>query len=189
MARGIASAIVLALAATLSLGAQAKASYTLSLIHINDTHSKFEPSMTKLTLDIDESLKAKPVYLGLGGFFQGTHKFIRYGGEADVAMWNLIKPDIAVLGNHEFDKGPQSQKDVFLSKIAFPVVDANVDMREEPALKGAAPAAYKVLSIGGQKIGVIGATTTETPFISSPGKYVAPTAPSPARAGNGAATG
>jgi 5'-nucleotidase/UDP-sugar diphosphatase len=191
----------LLLLASLALGAQgaaaqgAAADYRLTLIHVNDTHSKFEPSLTKLSLDIDASLKAKPIYLELGGypyaaqvigelraaetnplvihagdFFQGTLYYTMYQGEADVAFWNLVRPDVATLGNHEFDKGSSALRDVLLTKAKFPIVDANVDMRADAALKGVAPAPYMVITEGKGKIGVIGATTPDTPFISSPDK-------------------
>lgn len=187
------------LLAGLALGAQgAKADYRLTLIHVNDTHSKFEPSLTKLTLDIDDALKAKPIYLELGGFpyaaqviaqlrasetnplvvhagdfFQGTLYYTKYQGEADVAFWNFLRPDVATLGNHEFDKGSQLLRDVLLSKAIFPIVDANVDMSKDPILKDLAPSPYKIITVGKAKIGVIGATTTETPYISSPDKRIA----------------
>lgn len=180
---------------SLGLSGQTKANYHLSLIHVNDTHSKFEPSLTKLTFDIDSKLKAKPVYLELGGFpyvadviaqlrqsetnplvihagdfFQGTLYFTKYLGNADVAFWNLVKPDAATLGNHEFDKGSQVLHDTLLTKANFTIVDANVDMSHDAILRSVAPAAYKVLTVGKSKVGVIGATTIETPFISSPSK-------------------
>ena len=190
--------IVLLLAAFLaaaSLGAQA--AYRLTLISVNDTHSKFEPALTKLTMDVDADLKAKSVYLELGGFpyaaqvisrlraqeanplvvhsgdfFQGTLYYTKYAGEADVAFWNLVRPDIATLGNHEFDKGPKVLRDALLSKAKFPFVDANVDMSADPDLKDLAPPPYRILTVGGAKIGVIGATTAETPYISSPGPTI-----------------
>jgi 5'-nucleotidase / UDP-sugar diphosphatase len=177
--------------------AQGAAAYRLTVIHVNDTHSKFEPSLTKLTLDIDEGLKAKPVYLELGGYpyaaevigelrasetnplvlhagdyFQGTLYYTKYAGEADVAFWNLVRPDAGTLGNHEFDKGSQALRDALLAKAKFPIVDANVDMRQDAVLKDAASAAFKVIQVGKERIGVIGATTTETPFISSPDKSI-----------------
>jgi 5'-nucleotidase / UDP-sugar diphosphatase len=191
------------LLASFALGAQGKtaqgaaADYRLTLIHVNDTHSKFEPSLTKLSLDIDATLKAKPIYLELGGypyaaqviaelraaetnplvlhggdFFQGTLYYTVYQGEADVAFWNLVRPDVATLGNHEFDKGSAALRDVLLSKVKFPLVDADVDMRKDALLKDAAPPAYKVMTVGASKVGVIGETTTDTPFISSPDKAI-----------------
>jgi 5'-nucleotidase len=183
------------LLAGLALSAQNAGEYRLTLIHVNDTHSKFEPSLTKLSLDIDDSLKAKSVYLELGGypyaaqvigelratetnplvihagdFFQGTLYYTKYQGAADVDFWNLVKPDVATLGNHEFDKGSQVLRDVLLSKAKFAIVDANIDMRNDPILKDVAPPPYKIITIGKEKVGVIGETTSDTPFISSPDK-------------------
>ena len=173
------------------------AAFRLTLIHVNDTHSKVEPGLTKLSLDIDDSLKAKSVYLELGGypyaaqvigelraretnpivvhagdFFQGTLYYTKYSGEVDVAFWNLVKLDVATLGNHEFDKGSRALRDTLLSKAKFPIVDANVDMRKDPILKDVAPPAYIILTVGKEKIGVIGETTIGTPYISSPDKSI-----------------
>jgi 5'-nucleotidase/UDP-sugar diphosphatase len=180
------------------LGAQAKSDYSLNLIHVNDTHSHFDPATVKLTLDLDGSLKAKTVYVQMGGFpevadvigklraentnslvihagdfFQGTLYFTKYQGDADVAFWNLLGLDVATLGNHEFDKGIPLLKDHFLSKINFPIVSCNIDFSQEAALKGLGPAPYLIKVVGGQKMGFIGATTTDTPAISSPGPTIA----------------
>jgi 2',3'-cyclic-nucleotide 2'-phosphodiesterase (5'-nucleotidase family) len=51
--------------------------------------------------------------------------------------------------------------------------DANVDMSKDPVLKDIASAAFKILVVGGHRIGLIGATTKGTPFISSPDKSIA----------------
>lgn len=186
-------------------GAAQAAAYRLSIIHVNDTHSRLEPSLTRIAADCGAELPARPVYLELGGypclaeaiaalrssetnplvlhagdFFQGTLYYTKYQGAADLAFWNLVRPDAATLGNHEFDKGPLGLRDAFLSKAAFPILDANVDMSGEPALKGFAPEAYRIIELGGQRIGLIGATTIETPFISSPGGAIAFTDPAAA---------
>jgi len=196
--------LVLALGA-FNLGAQAQPDFSLTLIHVNDSHSRFDPATVKLTLDLDDTLKAKPVYVQMGGFpevadvitrlraedknslvihagdfFQGTLYFTKYQGDADVAFWNLVGIDVATLGNHEFDKGVPLLKDHFLTKIKFPVVSTNVDFSKEPALRKIAPAPYLIKVVGGQKIGFVGATTTDTPSISSPGptiRFLDPVAP------------
>ena len=197
---------ILALAlGAFNLSAQAAPDFSLNLIHINDTHSHFDPSTVKLSLDLGPGLGEKPVYVQMGGFpevaaaigklraedgnsvvvhagdfFQGTLYFTKYQGDADVAFWNLVGLDAATLGNHEFDKGVPLLKDHFLSKVRFPVVSCNIDFSGEPALKGLVPPPFIVKVIGGQKIGFIGATTTETPSISSPGptiKFLDPVAP------------
>jgi len=190
-------ALVLALGA-INLGAQDVADFSLTLIHVNDTHSHFDPATVKLTMDLDDSLKAKPVYVHMGGFpaiadvigrlraedpnslvihagdfFQGTLYFTEYLGKADVAFWNLVGLDVATLGNHEFDKGVPVLRDNFLAAVNFPVVTSNVDFSREPSLGALAPAPFIVKTVAGRKIGFIGATTPETPSISSPGPTIA----------------
>ena len=188
------SLTLLACLLTAALSAQ---DFTLTIIHVNDTHSKFEPSPTRLTLDLDDQLKAKPVYVEMGGFpqaaevinrlrdqsvhpilvhagdfVQGSLYFTKYEGVADLLFWNRMKPTVATLGNHEFDRGVPFLLNTWLGQTRFSLVDANVDFSREPALAGLAPRPYVVKEVGGQKIGFIGATTPDTPFISSPGKTI-----------------
>ncbi|MDA8409571.1 MAG: bifunctional metallophosphatase/5'-nucleotidase [Treponema sp.] len=188
-----------------SLGAQDARDFSLTLIHVNDTHSHFDPATVKLTLNLGEGLGAKPVYVHMGGFpavadvigrlrseaedslvvhagdfFQGTLYFTKYLGVADVAFWNLVGLDVATLGNHEFDKGVPVLRDNFLSKVNFPIVTANVDFSAEPTIAPIAPFPYIIKEVEGQEIGLIGATTPETPYISNPGptiSFVDPVAP------------
>lgn len=177
------------------LSAQTAPDYTLTILHVNDTHSKFEPTQTKLTMDLDDQLKAKAVYVELGGyaqaadvinrlraketnpvllhggdFVQGSLYFTKYEGVADLLFWNSMKPTAATMGNHEFDKGVPFLFNTWLGQTRFPVVTSNVDFSQDPDLKFLARKPYIVKEVGGQKIGFVGATTTETPFISSPGK-------------------
>ncbi len=179
------------------ISAQAAPVFNLDIIHVNDTHSHFDPAQTKLTLDLDDQMKAKAVYVEMGGFaqaadvikqlrstkkhplvlhggdfFQGSLYFTKFEGEADIALWNLVGLDAATLGNHEFDKGVPLIKDRLLGAAKFPIVSANVDFSKEPALKGIAPKPFVIKRIGGTKVGIIGATTLETPNISSPGKNI-----------------
>ena len=179
--------------------------FTLTVIHVNDTHSKFEPAQTKLTLDLDDQLKAKPVYVELGGFpqaadvikkvrgkevnpilvhagdfVQGSLYFTKYNGLADLLFWNSQKPTIATLGNHEFDKGVPFLMNQWLGQTRFNLVDSNVDFSKDPDLSWVAPKPYVIKEVGGQKVGFVGATTTETPFISNPGKTISFSDPVPA---------
>jgi 5'-nucleotidase len=185
------------LAASAALVAQATPDFNLTIIHVNDTHSKFEPAQTKLTLDLDDQLKAKPVYVELGGyaqaadvinklrgkdpntvflhagdFVQGSLYFTKYEGVADLLYWNRMKPTAATLGNHEFDKGVPFLLNTWLGQTRFPLVTSNVDFSQDPDLKFLQRKPYVVKEVGGQKIGFIGATTSETPFISKPGPTI-----------------
>jgi 5'-nucleotidase / UDP-sugar diphosphatase len=184
------------------LGAQTAPDYTLTVLHVNDTHSKFEPAQTKLTMDLDDQLKGKAVYVELGGysqagdvinrlrakepnpilihagdFVQGSLYFTKFEGDADLLFWNKVKPTVATLGNHEFDKGVSFLSNHLLGQTKFPIVTANVDFSKEADLSGIAPAPYVIKTINSKQLGFVGATTSETPFISSPGKNITFSAP------------
>jgi len=86
-----------------------------------------------------------------------------------VDMLNALKVDVAVLGNHEFDFGP----DVTRSRVAqseFSWLASNVKV------VGGAPALGTsnifVKEVGGFKIGFIGLVTPETTSLSSPGDKI-----------------
>jgi 5'-nucleotidase len=91
----------------------------------------------------------------------------------DSIALNRIGFDAMAIGNHEFDFGP----DVFAQFIRgfdkdLPFVSANLNVSGEPKLDKLAKQGRIVKSVvireQGFEIGVIGATTTELPFISSP---------------------
>jgi 5'-nucleotidase/UDP-sugar diphosphatase len=169
----------------------------VTILHVGDTHSKMEPTQVRLTLDIGEGLKDKGVYVELGGFpnlmsavealrrqapnvlflhsgdmFQGTLYFTQFQGAADTEFWNLMKLDVATLGNHEFDKGPPVLLANLLEKARFTIVSSNVDFNAEPQLQAVKMLPYTVRRLEGQEVGIIGLTTEETPFISSPGNNI-----------------
>jgi 5'-nucleotidase/UDP-sugar diphosphatase len=169
----------------------------VTILHVGDTHSKLEPTQVRLTLDIDPTLTGKAVYVELGGFptlmsavetlrgrvpnplflhsgdmFQGTLYFTQFVGVADTDFWNLMNVEVATLGNHEFDKGPSILQSNLLNLARFTIVSANVDIHAEPELKPVKILPYTIRTLGGQEVGIIGLTTVETPFISSPGKNI-----------------
>ena len=83
-----------------------------------------------------------------------------------------------VIGNHEFDFGP----DVFQQFLegftgSFPFLSANLDFSGEPGLQNLVNqgriAKSVVATVGTQKVGIIGLTTTDLPFISTPRNVVA----------------
>ncbi|MEM9185002.1 MAG: bifunctional metallophosphatase/5'-nucleotidase [Planctomycetota bacterium] len=93
----------------------------------------------------------------------------------DALALNGIGYDAAVLGNHEFDAGPAVLGE-FLDQVSFPYLSANLDFSAEPALatKPASSLASSTLvsvstAAGPKNIGIIGATTENLSFISSPG--------------------
>lgn len=86
-----------------------------------------------------------------------------------VQMMNAIKMDVAVLGNHEFDFGPEITKER-VSESEFPWLGTNTRGSNGEPVAGAKE--YLMKEVAGFKIGFFGLTTPETVSLSSPGKSV-----------------
>jgi len=110
------------------------------------------------------------LFLHGGDMIQGTLYFTKYQGRADMDILNMLGIDVVSSGNHEFDKGPGLLASL-MSMANFPVISSNIDVSKEPKLEGRL-APYVVKTVGGEKIGIIGITTTETPAISNPGPNI-----------------
>ena len=90
-------------------------------------------------------------------------------GEHMIELANAIGFDIAALGNHEFDFGPEVLKER-LEQSQTVWLAGNVRYRGEPGFPGAGTT--KIVEHGGYRIGFLGLVTPETAKISSPGKDV-----------------
>jgi 2',3'-cyclic-nucleotide 2'-phosphodiesterase (5'-nucleotidase family) len=91
-------------------------------------------------------------------------------GTQMIELQNAVGVDLAVLGNHEFDFGP----DVAVARMKeskFPWLAANVLGPDGKPFNGNPATALR--EIGGFKIGFVGLLTPETQSLSSPGKDVA----------------
>ncbi|MEN9355445.1 MAG: hypothetical protein RL318_2770 [Fibrobacterota bacterium] len=172
----------------LATGVSAQSSYRLRLVHVNDIHAHLDPSDVTLSgepsLQVQmggaarlatafAQLRKEPVptlFLHAGDQFSGTSWFSHYQGLADAAALDRLGFDAFVPGNHEFDKGP-AVLGRFLDSLDAPALAANLDVDQEPALRGKiAPGLIR--SIAGHRIGIVGAAQPETPRISSPGPLV-----------------
>lgn len=60
----------------------------------------------------------------------------------------------------------------FLQNINFSVVSANIKPDQTLAELHKYYSPYKVISVGSEKVAVVGYTSAETPFLSRPGKSV-----------------
>jgi len=63
-----------------------------------------------------------------GDFFRSAWDFERAATDTDVELWNRLGLEAAVLGNHEFDRGPGFLADHLASRAEFPLLSANVDV-------------------------------------------------------------
>lgn len=169
------------------------ADFSLTILHINDFHSRFEPitgtdsncdaetdakgecfggiARLKTAIDMKRADAAKTgantVLFSAGDEFQGSLFFTQYKSEIVAKFMNDMGFDVVATGNHEFDDGP-AEFAKFIDAAKFPIIGGNFDTTKDPDLKGR-PQGVIVLDIGGQKVGVVGATTEETPEISSVG--------------------
>lgn len=172
------------------------AEYSLTILHVNDFHSRFLPinkydstcsekdaaknecfgGIARIKTKIDQRSKAitksggNVLTLSAGDMFQGSMFYTTYKGSATVEFMNGMSFDAMVVGNHEFDDGPEGLSE-FAKKASFPVIAGNMDISGEPLLKGEIKP-YSIIEKGGQKIAVVGIITTETPEISSPGNNI-----------------
>ncbi|XP_054554988.1 5'-nucleotidase [Talpa occidentalis] len=75
------------------------------------------------------------------------------------------------LGNHEFDNGVEGLIDPLLKNATFPILSANIKAKGPLASQiSGLYAPYKAISIGGEKVGIVGYTSQETPYLSNPGR-------------------
>ena len=171
------------------------ADYSLTILHINDWHSRIESNnkfestcsaedegkgecfggAARLVTAIAQErkkLEGQNVLLLNGGDnFQGSLFYTTFKGTAEGEFLNLMKFDAMTLGNHEFDDGEDALVP-FLEMIKFPVLSANVAPNAQSGAAGKIKPSI-VLEVGGQKIGIVGAVTTDTPDIASPGPNIA----------------
>ncbi|WP_420862472.1 bifunctional metallophosphatase/5'-nucleotidase [Algirhabdus cladophorae] len=178
----------------------AAADYSLTILHTNDFHARFEPiskydsgcsaedntegkcfgGSARLMTAINDA-KARSnnwVLLDGGDQFQGTMFFTYYKGMLAAEMMNQMGYTAMTVGNHEFNHGPEVLRG-FIDAVEFPVLMSNADYTGEPALKDALIKST-VIEQGGDKIGIVGLTPKSTEELSSPGPNVIFSDPAPA---------
>ena len=139
---------------------------TLTILHVNDTHSHLEAEKTEYAgmggvleraAYIDSVRKAdgkeNVLLLHAGDFCQGTSYFTEFHGMIEVQQLNTLGYDVVTLGNHEFDNGIEALGEL-LSQLDAPVVVCNYDFSPFEAGKYIKP--YVILERAGKKIGVVG---------------------------------
>ncbi len=184
-------------AALTCAAAPASAELTVTILHINDFHSRMEPisrfdstcsaeddatgecfgGIARLKTAIDARRAAiaaeggHVLTLDAGDQFQGSLFYTTYKGADAAEMMNAIGFDAMAVGNHEFDNGPATLA-AFAAALDAPLVGGNTVVSQEPALR-AEIVPHVVLEVGGEKIGIVSALTPDTAVIASPGPTVA----------------
>jgi 5'-nucleotidase len=187
------SAKLLTTISALALSATAAtADYSLTILHTNDFHARFEPiskydsgcgaednaegkcfggSARLVTAVADARARSNNSILVDGGDqFQGSLFYTYYKGKLAAEMMNKLGYDGMTVGNHEFDDGPEVLRG-FMDAVNFPVLMSNADVSREEILAGKL-AKSTVIERGGEKIGLIGLTPQDTDELASPGDNI-----------------
>ena len=184
-------------------GGMALADYSLTVLHTNDFHARFEPiskydsgcsaedntagecfggSARLVSAIADARARSNNSILVDGGDqFQGTLFYTYYKGAAAAEMMNKMGYDAMTVGNHEFDDGPEVLRG-FIDSVGFPVLMSNADVSGEQLLSDRIQKSV-IIEQGGEKLGLIGLTPQNTDELASPGKNVIFTDPAQAVAG------
>ena len=183
-------------ALALTAGAAA-ADYSLTILHTNDFHARFEPiskydsgcsaedngegkcfgGSARLVTAIAEarSRSNNAILVDGGDQFQGTLFYTYYKGKLAAEMMNKLGYDAMTVGNHEFDDGPEVLRG-FMDAVNFPVLMSNADVSGEELLAGKL-AKSTIIERGGEKLGLIGLTPQDTDELASPGPNIVFTDP------------
>ncbi|TNC71513.1 bifunctional metallophosphatase/5'-nucleotidase [Rubellimicrobium roseum] len=168
------------------------ADFTLTILHTNDFHDRFEPinatdsacneeqaaanecfgGIARLITAVAEARERNEntILLDAGDQFQGSLLYTQYKGDMSAEFMPQLGYDAMAVGNHEFDDGPAVLGE-FIDGVGLPVLSANIDPSQEPALAGKIGKST-VIEVGGERVGIVGLTTLDTPEIAAPGPNV-----------------
>lgn len=166
---------------------------TLTILHLNDTHSNLAPSAPRTAtlegttggiaraasvIGLTKMTEPNVLTLHAGDFFVGDLMFNFYFGVPELQILQSLGVDAIAVGNHEFDLTP-STLDTAL-KMAFPnpnqkipLLSSNTIMEDQSvsSLKNFIQP-YLIKEYGNIKVGIFGMTTTETNTYSLPSPVV-----------------
>ena len=184
--------ILTATAALALTTGMAQAEFTLTILHTNDVHDRFEPinrfdstcnaeeaaadecfgGAARLATAIAAAREAatNPILLDAGDQYQGSLLYTMYKGAMSAEFMPMLGYDAMAVGNHEFDDGPAALG-TLLDGVDFPVLSANIDVSGEPVLADRIEKST-VLEAGGERIGIVSVLAEDTPETSSPGPNV-----------------
>ena len=170
--------------------------FNLTIAHINDTHSSFEP----VTLDFQAQINATDfsIRTSVGGYprvatalkaarsladeantpflalhggdaFQGSLYFNVLKGAGNATLLSEMNLDAMTIGNHEFDLGNDPLVE-FANKVNFPILAANLDTSADPQMSGVSNILpYTIKEFDGEQVGIFGLVLEDMKSISSPG--------------------
>jgi 2',3'-cyclic-nucleotide 2'-phosphodiesterase/3'-nucleotidase len=155
----------------------------VSILHTTDLHGHILPTsdytgtpdcggLARCVTQIRRWQQQSPnsILIDVGDVYQGTEVGLRSKGDLMIDVFNYLKYDAWVIGNHEFDWGMQPFQQA-LQRSAMPVLAANTLLEGKPA--GEFPDAkhpfariqpFILKQVAGIKLAIIGVTTPGMPF-------------------------
>jgi 5'-nucleotidase/UDP-sugar diphosphatase len=167
-----ASLLIVSCAGTPDIVREKGKTYTLTVLHTNDSHGTVLPNGGQAGLaeraTFINSVRATEknvLLLDAGDINTGSALSNMFGGEIDIKAYNMMKYDAMTFGNHEFDKdlafleGQMKQAD-------FPFLASNI-LRKDGNYLGKP---YIIKNYEGFRVGIFGITTLRTLTIANPDK-------------------
>lgn len=145
---------------------------TVAIYFINDQHGQLDNfAKIKQIVDAERATNERVLLVCAGDIFSGNPIVDQYEekGYPMIDVMNKTGFDISVIGNHEFDYGPENLKNRML-QAEFEWVCANVDMKESGVPQ---PDAYKTLTVGDISVTFLGLVET----FGKPGAIIPATHP------------
>ena len=155
----------------------------ISILHTTDLHGHILPTadyngnpdyggLARCAAQIRRWRRQNPnsILIDVGDVYQGTDVSLRNKGESMIELFNHLKYDAWIVGNHEFDWGIETFMNA-LQRSAMPVLAANTILNGKPA--GVSSDSQHpfakiqpliVKEIAGIKLAIIGVTTPGMPF-------------------------
>jgi 5'-nucleotidase/UDP-sugar diphosphatase len=163
---------------------------TLTILHINDTHSHLLPYGPKdatgdwtwggiarvaTLIGMNRMTEPNVMLLHAGDLFVGDFMFQKYVGVAELEIMKGLGYDAMAVGNHEFDLYPSTLKYVLneagFPGEGFPILCANLDISGDPEV-GYFVQPYTIKEYGDVKVGIFSLLTDLTNQIANPSPVV-----------------
>ncbi|MDR2135348.1 MAG: metallophosphoesterase, partial [Treponema sp.] len=145
--------------------------YELVLLHTNDHHGAILPNngqggLAEVAAFVKQVRAENPYVLlvDAGDINTGPALSNMFAAEPDFLAYNMMGYDVAIMGNHEFDKN-HSQLLRQIELANFPFFSSNIKTADGNFLGGRQ---YVIKNYGGLRVGLFGITTLRSRIIASP---------------------
>jgi 5'-nucleotidase len=169
-----------------------KGARTITIIGTNDLHGALErlPLLAGFVANVRAAREADGggvLLVDAGDLFQGTLESNLAEGADVIRAYNAMGYAASAIGNHEFDYGPvgpavtvkSADEDprgalkARVSEAKFPFLVTNIlDHQSGQRIKWPNMPASVLVDVAGTNVGILGASTEQTPFTTMPANFV-----------------